>query len=572
MAAKTKRKKVRDLMHTITYKRENGKFNVEWYVGQDKRNWVLPGILKAQAKKLGKKPFLQFGYRKPWSFFKTSRYANKIGNGLLRLGINKGEKVAVYMPNSDDYVITWFGILDVGAVMVPINTAYKMDFLQYILDSSDSKVLFIAEEYLDRMPPIINSLPLLEHVIVWTRSGSEKFEKHGFDFKRMISYAKFINSSKSTDPGVEITFMDYARLMYTSGTTGRSKGVMRPCAADYSSARNYSEIMDVGPRDVCFTCLPLYHSNAMVMSVYPALIKGAMVVVEEKYSASQFWKWIKDHGVTKFNIVGTMAYFMWNTPPVPEEKEHKVKLVLGSPAPHDIIEEFMDRFNIMFMEGYGLTEIGQCTWMRPGVPFRVGSCGKEAPGYEIKIGDPETDEEVPRGHVGEIIVRPRTPNIMLHFYNKMPEKTVQDFRNFWFHTGDAGMMDKDGYIYFVDRVKDYIRRRGENISSFEVEKIVTSHPDVHECGVIGIKAEGGRYAEDEVMIVVVAKKGKSIDPLSLIEFLEPNMPHFMLPRFVRFETDLPKTGTERVQKNKLREMGITKDTWDREKSGYRVKR
>jgi crotonobetaine/carnitine-CoA ligase len=572
MVTKTKRKKGRDLMHTVTYKRENGKFDVEWYVGLDKSNWVLPQILKAQAKKLGKKTFLQFGYRKPWSFFKTSRYANRIGNGLLKLGIKKGEKVAVYMPNSDDYVITWFGILSVGAVMVPINTAYKMDFLQYILDSSDSRVLFIAEEYLDRMPPIIGRLPLIEHVIVWTRSGTEKFDRHGFNFRSMTSYSKFINSHKSADPGVDVTFIDYARLMYTSGTTGRSKGVVRPCAADYSSARNYAEIMDVGPRDICFTCLPLYHSNAMVMSVYPALIKGAKVVVEEKYSASQFWKWVKDHGVTKFNIVGTMAYFMWNTPPVPEEKEHNVRLVLGSPAPHDIIEEFMDRFGIKFMEGYGLTEIGQCTWMRPGEPFRVGSCGKEAPGYEIKIGDPATDEEVPRGHVGEILVRPRTPNIMLHFYNKMPEKTVQDFRNFWFHTGDAGMMDKDDYIYFVDRVKDYIRRRGENISSFEVEKIVGSHPDVHECSVIGIKSEGGRYAEDEVMIVVVIKKGKRVEPHNLLEFLEPRMPHFMLPRFIRFETTLPKTGTERVQKNKLREKGITKDTWDREKAGYKIKR
>ncbi len=572
MAAKSIGKKTRDLKHPITYKRENGKFNVEWYLNLDKRNWVLPRILKEQAKKLGTKPFLQFGYRKPLSFYQTNQLANKVANGLLKLGIQKGDKVAVYMPNSDDYVITWFGILKMGAVMVPINTAYKMDFLQYIIDSSDSKALFIAEEYLDRMPPIAKKIPQLKHVIVWTRGGSEKFDKHGFNFKGVTSYSKFISSQKSSEPGVEITFMDYARLMYTSGTTGRSKGVMRPCAADYSSARNYTEIMDVGAGDVCFTCLPLYHSNAMVMSVYPALIKGAKIVVEEKYSASQFWKWIKDHGVTKFNIVGTMAYFMWNTPPVPEEKEHNVKLVLGSPAPHDIIEDFMKRFNIRFMEGYGLTEIGQCTWMRPGEPFRVGSCGKEAPGYEIKIGDPETDEEVPRGRIGEILVRPRTPNIMLHFYNKMPEKTVQDFRNFWFHTGDAGMMDKDGYIYFVDRVKDYIRRRGENISSFEVEKIVNSHPDVEESGTIGIKSDGGRYAEDEVMIVVVPKKGKKIDPKKLMKFLEPKMPHFMLPRFIRFETSLPKTGTERVQKNKLREKGITKDTWDREKAGYKIRR
>jgi len=572
MAPKTTKKKIRDLRHPITYKRENGKFDVEWYLKHDKKNWVLPTVLKEQARKLGKKPFLQFGYKKPLSFYQTNKLANKIANGLLKMGIKKGDKVAVYMPNSDDYVITWFGILKMGAIMVPINTGYKMDFLQYIIDSSDSIALFIAEEYLERMPPIAKKIPQVRDVIVWTKDGSPKFDRHGFNFKKMISYNKFITPQKTTEPKVDISFVDHARLMYTSGTTGRSKGVVRPCAADYSSARNYAEIMDVGPNDVCFTCLPLFHSNAMVMTVYPALIMGAKAVVEEKYSASQFWKWMVDHKVTKFNLVGTISYFMWNTPSVPEEKQHKVKLVLGSPAPHDIIEEFMERFNIKFMEGYGLTEIGQCTWMRPGEVFRVGSCGKEAPGYEIKIGDPDTDEEVPRGEIGEIIVRPRTPNVMLHYYNKMPEKTVEDFRNFWFHTGDAGRMDKDGYIYFVDRVKDYLRCRGENISSFEVEKIVGSHPDVEESGAIGVKADNGRYAEDELMIVVVPKKGKTIDPVKLIKFLEPKLPYFMIPRFIRFEKSLPKTGTLRVQKNKLRDKGITKDTWDMKKAGYKVKR
>ncbi len=559
-----KKEKIRDLTHTIEYKRKRP-FDVEWYRKADRRNWVLPKILKEQAKKLGGKPFLQFGYKKPISFYKMNQLANKVANGLSKLGIKKSEKVAVYMPNSDDYVVTWFGILKMGGVMVPINTEYKMDFLQYIIDSSDAKVLFIAEEYLDRIPPIEKQIPKIEHIIVWTRHGGENFEKYGVKHPSLISFREFIESSKANEPKVEVTFTDYARLMYTSGTTGRSKGVMRPSAADYSSARNYAEIMDVGPDDVCFTCLPLFHSNAMVMTVYPALIMGAKAVVEEKYSARNFWKWMVDHEVTRFNIVGTISYFMWNTPPVPEEKQHKVELVLGSPAPHDIIEEFMERFNIKFMEGYGLTETGQCTWMRPGEPFRVGSCGKEAPGYEIIIADPNTDEELERGQVGQILVRPRIPNIMLHYYHKMPEKTVEDFKNFWFHTGDAGWMDKDGYIYFVDRVKDYIRRRGENISSFEVEKIVNSHPDVQESAAIGVKAEDGRYAEDEVMICVIPKKGKSLKPQDLIEFLKPRMPKFMLPRFIRFMKSFPKTGTQRTQKNKLRNEGITYDTWDRNK-------
>lgn len=564
MPEKKSRKVLRDLDHPVKYKRQR-KFDVEWYLKSDRKSWVLPEILKNQAKKLGKKPFLQFGYRKPVSFYKTNQLSNKIANSLTDSGVDKGDKIAVYMPNSDDYVITWFGILKRGAVMVPINTQYKMDFLQYIIDSSDAKILFIAEEYLDRLVPIAKDIPKVEKVIVWTRSGEDKYGNHGFKFRNMVSFSSFIEAGKASEPDVTVKFTDYARLMYTSGTTGRSKGVMRPSAADYSSARNYAEIMDVGPDDVCFTCLPLFHSNAMVMTVYPALIMGAKTVVEEKYSSSRFWKWMVDHKVTKFNIVGTISYFMWNTPPVPEERKHNVKLVLGSPAPHDIIEEFMERFNIKFMEGYGLTEIGQCTWMRPGEPFRVTSCGKEAPGYEIKIADPENDEELPRGQVGEIIVRPRIPNIMLHFYHKMPEKTVEDFRNFWFHTGDAGWMDKDDYIYFVDRVKDYIRRRGENISSFEVEKIVNSHPQVDESAAIGIKADSGSYAEDEVMILVIPKQGETIEPEELMDYLEPRMPRFMLPRFVRFVDSFPKTGTQRTQKNKLRQQGITKDTWDKEK-------
>ena len=447
--------------------------------------------------------------------------------------------------------------------MVPINTAYVMDFLQYIIESSDSKLIIIAEEYMERLANIQTRIPLIDNVVVWTRNGKDKFDSMGYNAEECISWKKFIEQGEDSEPQVEITHLDHARLMYTSGTTGKSKGVVRPCAADFSSAQNYSSIMDINPDDTVFTCLPLFHSNAMVMGVYPAMIRGAKVVVEEKYSASKFWKWMKDFGITKFNLVGVMSYFMWNAPEVPEEKEHKVKLVLGSPAPHDIIEKFMDRFNILFMEGYGLTEVGQCTFMRPGEPFRVGSCGKESPGYEIKIVNPDTDEELPRNTPGELVLRPRIPNICLHYYYKMPEKTVSDFRNLWFHTGDLCRMDQDGYIFFMDRVKDYIRRRGENISSFEVENLISTHPKIEESAAIAVKLdEQGRHSEDELMSVIVLKQGEKLDPKELIEFLEPIMPKFMIPRFIRFRDALPKTPTNRVQKVKLREEGVTKDTWD----------
>ena len=195
--------------------------------------------------------------------------------------------------------------------------------------------------------------------------------------------------------------------------------------------------------------------------------------------------------------------------------------------------------------------------------LQVGSCGKESPGYEIKIVNPETDEELPPNTPGELVLRPRIPNICLHYYHKMPEKTVSDFRNFWFHTGDLCRKDEDGYIFFMDRVKDYIRRRGENISSFEVENMVSSHPNISEAAAIAVKvSEEGRYSEDEVMIVVVLEEGKDLAPEEIIEFLKPIMPKFMIPRFIKFRDNLPKTPTNRVQKVKLREEGVTSDTWD----------
>ena len=553
---------INDLSHPVTYKWVND-FDYDWNTKSNQQDWVLPKVLKEQADKIPDKAFLQFSYDDPLTFAEVNKAANQIANSLRELGVEKGDKVSVYMPNSLEICLAWFGILKNGSVMVPVNTAYVMDFLQYIIESSDSKLIIIAEEYMERLANIQTRIPLVDNVVVWPRNGGDEIETAGYVTKKCMSWSNFVNQGSDSEPEVEVTHLDHARLMYTSGTTGKSKGVVRPCAADYSSAQNYASIMDINPDDTVFTCLPLFHSNAMVMGVYPAMIRGAKVVVEEKYSASKFWKWMKDFEVTKFNLVGVMSYFMWNAPVVPEEKEHKVKLVLGSPAPHDIIEPFMERFNILFMEGYGLTEVGQCTFMRPGDPFRVGSCGKESPGYEIKIVNPETDEELPRNTPGELVLRPRIPNICFHYYYKMPEKTVSDFRNLWFHTGDLCRMDEDGYIFFMDRVKDYIRRRGENISSFEVENLISTHPNIEESAAIAVKLdEQGRHSEDELMIVIVLKEGKDLNPNELIEFLKPIMPKFMIPRFVRFRDSLPKTPTNRVQKVKLREEGITKDTWD----------
>jgi crotonobetaine/carnitine-CoA ligase len=243
-------------------------FDAQWYLQEKRTDWVLPLVLKARAKKLQNKPFLQYQNQKPLTFEQVNALANKIANGLIKMGVKKGERVAVLLTNCTDYVLIWFGILKAGAVMAPINTAYKMDFLQYVIDNSDSRVLFVSEEYLDRIAPIQDKIPQLERIVVWKRGREKELENMGVNQKPLILYNEFIRTSSAREPDTDIRFIDVARLMYTSGTTGRSKGVIKSHAADYYSARGYVEAFDITRNDVLFTCLPLFHSNAQVLSIY----------------------------------------------------------------------------------------------------------------------------------------------------------------------------------------------------------------------------------------------------------------------------------------------------------------
>jgi crotonobetaine/carnitine-CoA ligase len=320
-----------------------------------------------------------------------------------------------------------------------------------------------------------------------------------------------------------------------------------------------------------FSCLPLFHSNAQVLTGYPALIAGARVAYVERFSSSQFWQQVVDAGATIFNSIGAVSYFIYNTPETELDKTNKVHTVFAAPAPKDIYTQFEERFGVKFIEGYGLTETGMATYMDPTLPGVPGSMGKANPGYEVTIVEPGTDRPLPPNTPGEIVVDMRIPNIVMRAYYGMPEKTAEDFRNLKLHTGDLGRMDEDGYFYFMDRVKDYIRRRGENVSSMEVERQVGNHPNIKEAAAIGIKADEGASSEDEIMIVCIPE-GDAPDPVELTHWLAREMPYFMVPRYIRFVSELPKTPTERVQKNKLRDEGITPDTFDRDAAGIKISR
>ena len=536
----------------------------DWYTKEDPTGWVLPRILRDRAEAHPDQPYIRFGDGEWVTYGEIDARANRIANALIARGLQKGECVSTLMPNSIDQVALWFGILRAGGVQSPINLAYRGDFLSWVINLPQSRFLVISDDLMDRLDHVADDLPVLEHVFVWS-SGAP----HGPNPKVPFEPFAVLDDAPDTDPGVEVTWVDDARIMFTSGTTGRSKGVIKQHASDYFSGRTYNNVCGVTEDDIFYTCLPLFHSNAQVLNCYPAMIAGARIQISARYSSTNFWREVTECGATILNTVSAMNYFIWNTPPGEYDRAHKVTRIMAMPAPKDIYHDFKERFGIRWHEGYGLTETGMVTYVPPGIE-KPGSCGMASPGFEVSVVQPGTDRPGPNGTSGEIVVDMKLPNIVMRAYAGMPEKTAEDFKNLKLHTGDLGQMDDDGYLYFMDRVKDYIRRRGENVSSMEVEQVVASHPGVLEAAAVGVAAGEGAGSEQEILICVVPREGVP-DAHELLTYCADKMPYFAVPRYVRFMEHLPKTPTERVRKVELRDMGLGDDVYDRAKSGPEIK-
>lgn len=540
----------------------------DWYRREDPTTWVLPRVLRDRAQTHPDRDYLRFGAG-PWrSYGWTDQQTDRVANALIARGLQPGESVSMLMPNCEDFIPLWFGILRAGGVQSPINTAYLGDFLSWVINLPRSRYLIISDEFLDRLAFIAGDLPHLEHVFVW-ESGREAGPEPSVRWEP----ASVLFDAPATDPGVDVTWTFDARVMFTSGTTGRSKGAIKQHASDYFSGRTYNNVCEITSDDTFFTCLPLFHSNAQVLAAYPAMIAGARIAIQERYSSSRFWSQVIDADATVFNTVSAINYFIWNTPPSELDRAHKVRTIMAMPAPKDIFEPFQERFGITFTEGYGLTETGMVTYHPPGKPMKAGSCGLATPGFEVLIVDPTSDMPLPPDTPGEIVVDMKLPNIVMRTYAGMPEKTADDFRNLKLHTGDLGKMDADGYVYFLDRVKDYIRRRGENVSSMEVETIVSGHPHIIEAAAIGVQSTDGAGAEDEILVCVVAREGVDVvDCHDVLRHCAERMPYFAVPRYIRIMTELPKTPTARVRKVELRDQGMPDGTYDRAVSGPSLKK
>ena len=524
--------------------------------------YVLGELLEDRAQRNSDRIFLRFKDQ-VFTYNDLNRYANRCANAFLNQGVKKGEKISIMLPNCPEYLHIWFGSAKIGAVEVPVNTSYKGEFLRHIVDQSDSKILIIAREFLDRFKLIEDGLPKLQKVIVL--GGVEKEEAAQYRVP-MMSFEEFSNAPEAP-VNIKIYPSDPQNIIYTSGTTGLSKGALGPHKFWIVVAEQLLPLREGRREDIFYTFLPLYHMNAQCLTTITALLAEGQVVLSDKFSATRFWDEIRLCGATQFNYLGAVIPILAKQAEKPDDLANPVRIAFGAGCPQSVMDYFEKRFGLTCMEGFGMTEIG--------IPVhttlydrRPGSCGKPLPIYEIELFDDE-DNEVPVGEPGEIVFRPLEPfTMMLEYYN-MPDKTLESFRNLWFHTGDLAKRDEDGYFYFVDRKKDALRRRGENISSFEVERAINTHPKVLESAAVAVKSE---LSEDEVKICVVLKPGETLTPEELIVYAKDRMPYFAVPRFVEFMESLPKTPTERVQKYVLKQAGVTANTWDREKAGVKVER
>lgn len=502
----------------------------------------------------GDRPYLLFG-DDVYTYAEVEERSARVANGLRDLGLERGSHVALILPNAPEYLWAWLGAARVGAPVVPVNVALKGDGLVHIVDHSDAEMVVVHHDFLDRFAPVRDRLPKLDRVVVVGGAGDATGDA--------VAWERVAAASATDADDPEIKASDLMLVMYTSGTTGLPKGVVIPQGQILGGALLLS-LAGVTPDDVLFTCLPLFHANAAIISIWGAFGLGTKIAVSPRFSASRFWDEIRRYGATEFNALGAMMPILHKQPPRPDDADNPCRIVISAACPKEIWESFEQRFGVEIVEFYGTVE-GGLTMAGPGAP--IGSVGKPLPINEMKIVRDDDTECAPK-EVGEIVSRPVGGGSLVTYY-KNEEATAEKTRGGWMRSGDLAYADEDGWMWFVDRKKDSMRRRGENISSYEVEKVLDGHPDVLESAAYAVPSDLG---EDEVMAALVLQPGATLDPVSIIRHCEENMAYFMVPRYVRVVEELPKTGTHRVQKGPLREEGVTPDTWDREAAGYELKR
>jgi crotonobetaine/carnitine-CoA ligase len=526
--------------------------------GPGRGECVLRDVLERRGAEAPDAVFAVFEDGTEWTHGELLELTRATAAGLQALGVKQDDSVVVWLPNGPDVVRFWFAINYLGAVYVPINTAYRGNVLAHVVENSGAWLAIADGRLVERLGECGSRGDLS----VVARVGDGPAAVPGVEV--IDADALLDRGAEPTPPQRPIEPWDTMAILYTSGTTGPSKGVLTSYIQTHEMFASETMKGIFGAEDRFMVNMPMFHVGGASI-LFAMLIHGGSVAVVDRFRTDQFWPQIRATGATMVFLLGVMASFVERLPPAPDDADNPLRKMFMVPVVDDL-EAFRRRFDVDVVSIYNMTELSApivSEWN----PTIAGSCGRARPGIEVRLVDAH-DREVEIGEVGEITIRTDIPWALNHGYNRNPEATAAAWRNGWFHTGDGARRDAEGNYYFVDRLKDTIRRRGENISSVEVEAEILAHPAVREVAAVAARAE---LVEDEVLAVIAPNPGAEIDPAELIEFLRPRCAHHMIPRYVRVVDELPKTPTAKVKKAELRAAGVTPDTWDREAAGVVVR-
>ncbi|KAB2919414.1 MAG: ATP-dependent acyl-CoA ligase [Hyphomicrobiaceae bacterium] len=531
-------------------------------------NWTVRHALAAAVARGPARPFLQVVDGPLVSYGEISDLAHRVARGLRDLvGLRKGDLVMTMLPNGLEVIAAWLGCGVLGAIEVCLNTSYRGGPLVHAVNACGARVLVLSSEALPAAAEVSSQLRALTHLVVVGAVANMSERLAGLT---ILPWEALLAEAPAHNSLEDLHGRDLAAILYTSGTTGSAKPVLLTHAQNYLTAHKTRDCVEIGDSDVSYCFHPMFHMAGKFMAAYGSLLAGSKLVLDRRFVPEAWISRVREFGATIGYGHGPMLEMIHAVPPTGDDANHKMTRVLAAPFPRRIAKDFERRFGVRGLECWGMTEIGIVTWpgMHEKPPF--GSCGRvDRSLFDLRIVDPETDEELPVGQAGEMVVRAQRPWILFQGYLGMPDATLRAWRNGWFHTGDTGRIDADGYVHFVDRVTDKIRRRAENIASYDIESAAGAHPAIAEAAAVGVPS--GFEGDDDIKLSIVLRAGAELAPAELIEFLAAELPHHMVPRYVERLKALPRSPTNKVRKAELRASGIGPGAWDRKVAGMSLR-